>query len=104
MKLLEQMFSIFRDIPKWLQTLQSVSCTDLRNAKTISLNSTFVFFEYKSIPLEVFMIKVEDMMTLNPHTLSQTHTLHDAKDMMDTLDIRHIPIIDNHHHLQGLIT
>ncbi|AUI85383.1 acetoin utilization protein AcuB [Vibrio azureus] len=50
------------------------------------------------------MIKVEDMMTRNPHTLSRTHTLRDAKDMMDTLDIRHIPIIDNHHHLQGLIT
>ncbi|CAM3082724.1 CBS domain-containing protein [Vibrio mytili] len=50
------------------------------------------------------MIKVEDMMTRNPHTLSRTHTLREAKAMMDELDIRHIPVVDTHHHLQGLVT
>lgn len=50
------------------------------------------------------MIKVEDMMTRNPHTLSQSHTLRDAKDMMEALDIRHIPVVDANTHLQGLVT
>ncbi len=50
------------------------------------------------------MIKVEDMMTRNPHTLSRSHTLRDAKDMMEALDIRHIPVVDAEKHLQGLVT
>ncbi len=50
------------------------------------------------------MIKVEDMMTRHPHTLSQTHTLRDAKEMMAALDIRHIPVVDANNHLQGLVT
>ncbi len=50
------------------------------------------------------MMKVEDMMTRNPHTLLRTHTLADAKDMMKALDIRHIPIIDGDRRLHGLIT
>ncbi len=50
------------------------------------------------------MIKVEDMMTRNPHTLLRTHTLRDAKSMMDALDIRHIPVVDANNHLQGLVT
>ncbi|OXX44795.1 acetoin utilization protein AcuB, partial [Vibrio sp. V07_P2A8T137] len=36
------------------------------------------------------MIKIEDMMTRNPHTLLRTHTLADAKHTMEALDIRHI--------------
>ncbi len=50
------------------------------------------------------MIKVEDMMTRHPHTLSQTHTLRDAKAMMEALDIRHIPVVDTNERLQGLVT
>ncbi len=50
------------------------------------------------------MIKVEDMMTRHPHTLSQAHTLRDAKEMMETLDIRHIPVVDANNHLLGLVT
>ncbi|SJL85171.1 CBS domain-containing protein [Vibrio palustris] len=50
------------------------------------------------------MIKVEEMMTRNPHTLSRTHTIADARNMMDALDIRHIPIIDNNQQLQGVIS
>lgn len=40
------------------------------------------------------MIKVEDMMTRHPHTLLRTHTLNDAKHLMEALDIRHVPIVD----------
>ncbi|MCA0935866.1 CBS domain-containing protein [Vibrio alginolyticus] len=50
------------------------------------------------------MIKVEDMMTRHPHTLTQAHTLRDAKEMMAALDIRHIPVVDANNHLQGLVT
>ncbi len=50
------------------------------------------------------MIKVEDMMTRHPHTLTQAHTLRDAKEMMEALDIRHIPVVDANNHLQGLVT
>lgn len=50
------------------------------------------------------MIKVEDMMTRNPHTLLREHTLGDAKSMMEALDIRHIPVVDANKHLKGLVT
>ncbi|MGY5708039.1 CBS domain-containing protein [Vibrio cincinnatiensis] len=50
------------------------------------------------------MIKVEDMMTRNPHTLLRTHTLADARHMMEALDIRHIPIVDANRKLLGVIT
>ncbi len=50
------------------------------------------------------MIKVEDMMTRNPHTLLRSSTLADAKHMMDALDIRHIPIIDADKKLLGVVT
>ncbi|MBF8999153.1 MULTISPECIES: CBS domain-containing protein [Vibrio] len=50
------------------------------------------------------MIKVEDMMTRSPHTLSRTHTISDANNMMKALDIRHIPIVDSNHQLQGVVS
>lgn len=50
------------------------------------------------------MIKVEDMMTRNPHTLLRSNTLSDAKHMMEALDIRHIPIIDASKRLLGVVT
>lgn len=50
------------------------------------------------------MIKVEDMMTRNPHTLLSSNTLREARDMMEALDIRHIPVVDANDHLQGLVT
>ncbi|MEC6796096.1 CBS domain-containing protein [Photobacterium sp. S4TG1] len=50
------------------------------------------------------MFTVADMMTLKPHTLSRNDTLSDAKEMMQTLSIRHIPITDHSHHLLGLIS
>ncbi|MGC9402804.1 CBS domain-containing protein [Vibrio genomosp. F10] len=50
------------------------------------------------------MIKVEDMMTRNPHTLLRSHTLSDAKNMMEALDIRHIPVVDAERKVLGIIT
>ncbi|WP_256383156.1 CBS domain-containing protein [Photobacterium toruni] len=50
------------------------------------------------------MFTVADMMTLKPHTLSRNDTLFDAKEMMQTQSIRHIPITDHDHHLLGLIS
>lgn len=50
------------------------------------------------------MIKVEDMMTRHPHTLSADKTLNDARELMNIHDIRHIPIIDDNQHLLGLIS
>ncbi len=50
------------------------------------------------------MIKVEDMMTRNPHTLLRNHTIADARNMMKALDIRHIPIVDANRRLLGIVT
>ena len=50
------------------------------------------------------MIKVEDMMTRNPHTVLRSHQLSDAKHTMDALDIRHIPIVDAHKQLLGVVS
>ncbi len=50
------------------------------------------------------MIKVEDMMTHNPHTLLRSHSLADAKHMMEALDIRHIPVVDADRKLLGVVT
>ncbi|EEX91517.1 putative acetoin utilization protein [Vibrio orientalis CIP 102891 = ATCC 33934] len=50
------------------------------------------------------MIKVEEMMTRNPHTLLRSHNLADAKSMMEALDIRHVPIIDADRKLLGVVS
>ncbi|MBY7811899.1 CBS domain-containing protein [Vibrio fluvialis] len=50
------------------------------------------------------MIKVEDMMTRNPHTLLRSHTLADARHMMEALDIRHILVVDANRKLLGIVT
>ncbi|MDE1515276.1 MULTISPECIES: CBS domain-containing protein [Vibrio] len=50
------------------------------------------------------MIKVEDMMTRHPHTLLHTHTLSDAKHLMEALDIRHVPVVDSNKKLLGIIS
>ncbi|TXY07745.1 CBS domain-containing protein [Vibrio mimicus] len=50
------------------------------------------------------MIKVEDMMTRNPHTLLRTHTLNDAKHLMEALDIRHIPVVNANKRLLGIVS
>jgi len=50
------------------------------------------------------MIKVEDMMTRNPHTLLRSHSLSDAKHLMKEHDIRHVPVVDTENRLLGLVT
>lgn len=50
------------------------------------------------------MIKVEDMMTRNPHTLLRSHSLSDAKHLMEEHDIRHVPVVNTDHKLLGVVT
>ena len=50
------------------------------------------------------MFKVHEMMTPNPVTLFAHQTIEDAKSLMDLKRIRHIPIISNTGHLEGLVT
>lgn len=50
------------------------------------------------------MIKVEDMMTRSPHTLLRSHNLADAKNTMEALDIRHVPIVDANKALLGVVS
>ena len=50
------------------------------------------------------MIKIEDMMTRNPHTLLRSHSLSDAKHLMEKHDIRHVPVVDTENRLLGVVT
>ncbi|OEE69842.1 acetoin utilization protein AcuB [Enterovibrio norvegicus FF-33] len=50
------------------------------------------------------MLTVKEMMTPEPITLSFKHTINDAKRLMDSKRIRHIPIVSDTHQLQGLVT
>ncbi len=50
------------------------------------------------------MFKVEDMMTRNPHTLLRSHSLSDAKNLMDKHEIRHVPVVDTDNRLLGVVT
>ncbi|MDJ0832764.1 MAG: CBS domain-containing protein [Gammaproteobacteria bacterium] len=50
------------------------------------------------------MITIEELMTTNPYSLTETDTLEDARKMMTEKNIRHIPITDQDNKLQGLVT
>ncbi|MDD1784205.1 CBS domain-containing protein [Enterovibrio sp. ZSDZ35] len=50
------------------------------------------------------MLTVIDMMTPAPLTLSIKHTINDAKRLMDSKRIRHVPIVSDDNRLQGLVT
>jgi CBS domain-containing membrane protein len=50
------------------------------------------------------MIRIEDMMTRHPHTLEASNSLREAQEMMQTYEIRHIPIIDTNHILVGILS
>lgn len=50
------------------------------------------------------MFTVNDMMTINPITLSFEQTLNDAKHLMELKRIRHIPIVSETGKLEGLVT
>jgi len=50
------------------------------------------------------MITIDEFMTLNPYTLRDTASLHDARKIMTERSIRHIPITDDNRYLLGLVT
>ncbi len=50
------------------------------------------------------MITIDELMTPKPYTLTADDTLEDARLMMTDKNIRHIPIVDKHNHLVGLVT
>lgn len=50
------------------------------------------------------MITINEFMTADPYTLSESHSLYDARKVMTERHIRHIPIIDDNKHLLGLVT
>ncbi len=50
------------------------------------------------------MITIDELMTANPYTLSENNTLEDARVIMTEKNIRHIPVINDHKNLLGLVT
>lgn len=50
------------------------------------------------------MIAIETVMTTNPQTLSQFHSLADARKLMRDKGFRHIPIVNEYQELIGLVT
>lgn len=47
---------------------------------------------------------VDEIMTRKIHTLGRHHNLHDARQLMQTQRIRHVPIVDTDGQLIGLIS
>lgn len=50
------------------------------------------------------MFTVKDMMSTDPITLTSKHTISDAKCLMDSHRIRHIPVVGANQQLLGLVT
>jgi len=50
------------------------------------------------------MITVDEFMTVNPYTLHETDSLHDARKVMTERHIRHLPVTDKDKCLCGLVT
>ena len=50
------------------------------------------------------MITIDELMTPKPYALTADDTLEDARLLMTDKNIRHIPIVDKHNHLVGLVT
>jgi CBS domain-containing protein len=50
------------------------------------------------------MITIDELMTADPHTLTENDTIQDARAIMTEKHIRHIPITDNDMHVLGLVT
>lgn len=47
---------------------------------------------------------VDELMTRDIHTLTGEHNLHEARLLMQSRRVRHIPIVDGEHRLVGLIS
>ena len=50
------------------------------------------------------MKKVADVMTTSPVTLRTNVTVRDALAMLETLEIRHLPVVDEHRALVGVVS
>lgn len=50
------------------------------------------------------MITIEELMTRNLHTLRESDTIGDAKNLMAEKHIHHIPILNDEGHLLGLVS
>lgn len=50
------------------------------------------------------MIQVYEMMTKNPHVLTEDHNLADVFFLMHKHEIRHVPILDKQKQLVGLVS
>ena len=50
------------------------------------------------------MMTLSEIMTEHPFTLGPQNSVKQAMDLMQQERIRHIPIVDEHHHLLGLVT
>jgi len=50
------------------------------------------------------MIGIDEIMTLEPHTLTRGNSLNDARTLMVEKNIRHIPIVNSDHEVVGLVS
>ncbi|WP_320545982.1 CBS domain-containing protein [Aeromonas veronii] len=50
------------------------------------------------------MMTLSEIMTEHPFTLGPSNSVKQAMDLMQQERIRHIPIVDEQHHLLGLVT
>ena len=50
------------------------------------------------------MIGIEGIVTRNPVTLRESNTLGDALELMASQKIHHVPIVDDEHHVIGLVS
>ncbi len=45
-----------------------------------------------------------ELMTVSPRTMQPTDTVSQAVDVLDTMNIRHLPIVDDRGHLVGMLS
>ena len=50
------------------------------------------------------MIGIEGIVTRDPVTLRESNTLGDALELMASQNIHHVPIVDDEHHVVGLVS
>ena len=53
---------------------------------------------------EAAMIGIEGIVTRNPVTLRESDTLGDALELMASQKIHHVPVVDDEHHVIGLVS
>jgi CBS domain-containing protein len=45
-----------------------------------------------------------DLMTNNPRTIRPTDTVHEALEALQSLEVRHLPVVDDENNLVGMLT